>query len=151
MNTSKELYIYVTSDSSNDLYPGNDPSHFRVNLPQTVKTENPHSWFLGLVDIDLPKLKENYKPDFLVISCSICAPSYVGNSLQPVLQRLYFGEIKSGRSLRFETARYVTVNSESVDLLEFRITDDQGEKPSFKAGKSSCTLHLRKEIDQRLQ
>jgi len=148
MNVAKELYIYVTSDTS-DIYPDNDQSDFKVVLPQLVKTEG--IWYVGLQDINLPKLKDNYKPDFLVISCSICGPSYYENSLLPVLQRLYFGEIKSGRPLRFDSPRYVTVNSDTIDSLEFHITDDQGEKPSFKAGKSNCTLHLRKEIDQRLQ
>ena len=148
MNTRKELYLYVTSQSSDDIYPNNDPSHFRLSLPQLIKLEG--TWFISLVDIDLPKLKENYKPSYLVISSSACTPSFYENSLRPVLQRFYFGEVRSGRPLRFDPPRYVMVNSESIHSLEFRITDDEGEKPSFKPGKVSCTLHLRKETEQTL-
>ena len=55
MNTRKELYIYVTNQSSDGIYPNNEPPHFRLSLPQLIKLEG--VWFKSLVDINLSKPK----------------------------------------------------------------------------------------------
>ena len=141
MNTSKELYLYITTQTSEDIYPNNEATYFRAKLPQILKLEG--TWHIALLDIDLPKLKDDYKPDFLVVSCSTCEPNYYYGPYYN-----YFGEVKSGRALRFDSPRYVRVNSRYANTIKFRIRDNRDEIPSVKQGQVICILHLRQETPQ---
>lgn len=141
----KELYLYISSKSCEHLYPDNDSSNFRVRLPTVIRLQGTKPWSVALLDIDLPKPETDYKPVYIVLSSSVCAPTVYHTTLQPVLQRIYFQEIKSGKPLRFEAPRYVPVNIASLEIFDLCIFDDKGQRPSFKSGHLSCTLHLRQD------
>ena len=139
-----QMFLYVSSDTCQEIYPGNSSTHFRVKLPKPIKLKNFGEWSIALMDIDIPKLAEDYKPKFFVIHSSLCTPTVFQASLKPVLHRLFYTQIKTGRPLTIDNPRYVPLNTKSLDIIDLYITDDQGLTPSFRPGSSTCTLHLSK-------
>lgn len=138
-------YLYISSSSHEDLYPTNSPADFKVKLSRGVKAVNFNQWSVALIDIDLPPLRAGYKPSYITILGSFCTPTHYFTSLQPVLQRLYFPQLKKGRPLSIDIPRYVRVNTDGLDVVRLYLQDDQGHPPSFERGELTCTLHLQRD------
>ena len=140
----KDLYLYISSNTSKDIYPDNRAANFRVRLPQTLYLQG--SWSIALVDIDMPKLSDNYKPQHIIFQSSVCKPCVHKDSLDPIIQRLYYSEIRKGQAVYIAQPRYLLVNNSILEVFDMHITDDLGNKVSFKEGSLECTLHLMKYV-----
>ena len=134
--------MYLSSDSCREIYPYNTANDFRVKLPQTLQLHSAEKWTIAILDIDLPRLEDEYKPHYITLESSVCTPSVYTNGLRPVLQRLYFSQIKKGSPIIFSNPRYVPLNTSTIDVLDMYITDSSGRKASLKQGAVECTLHL---------
>jgi len=147
--TEDEVSLYLSSRSDLQLYPENTSASFRVRLPDPIKIPESEKWTIALLDLDLPRCESSYKPSFITIHSTLCTSSVLGPARQPVLQRVYYQDIKSGRPFRFETPRYVPLNVAFLEVLDVSLYDEQGQRPTFKTGVLNCTLHLRKTGDKK--
>ena len=59
-----EMYLYLSSDSCSDIFPYNSASDLTVKLPKTLRGDD-CSWSIAVIDFDLPKCEECYKPKFI--------------------------------------------------------------------------------------
>lgn len=142
----KEAYLYLSSHTSKDIYPFNTANDFKAKLPLTLNLNGAvGKWRMALLDIDLPKLEEGYKPNYITLETSLCAPSVYHNSLRPILQRLYYSEIKKGQPITIDSPRYVTINTSNIESFDLYILDQTDQKVSFKTGHVYCSLHLVRE------
>lgn len=138
-----EMYLYLSSDSCSDIFPYNSASDFTVKLPKTLSLRGDDcSWSIALIDFDLPKLVADYKPKFITFESRACAPAVYKTDLRPVLQRLYYFQIRRGIPVVIDNPRYVRLNAKSLDVIDLYLLDDQGARVSFTGGALSCTLHL---------
>lgn len=144
-NSASTIYIYITSDQSDNYFHGNTPSSFRIKLPRRLFLAHDSSvWYVALLDISFPNLKEGYKPTYITIHSNICQTSIVNGSQAAVLQRVYKGQLSEGMHVTFDSPRYIPVSVDSADTIEIYLTDYTGTTPSFQEGQSSCTLHITK-------
>lgn len=140
------FYIYMDSLTCSDLYPENSASKFRFKIPMPVKLDENQKWSVALLDIDFPKASEEYNPNWLTVSSSLCSQSVLGSGLQPVLYRFYYSEIKRGKPFRVEHPRYIRVNVTHLDIIEMVIRDDRGVHLPFNNKRLTCTLHVTRDI-----
>lgn len=135
--------MYLSSDSCSDIFPENSANDFRVKLPKKLCLKGYEStWSLALIDIDLPKFADGYKPDFITLESRVCVSAVYKSGLRPVLQRLYFSQFRKSLPLVIDSPRYVQVNTKTLDVIDVYLLDDKGAKVSFKPGPLVCTLHL---------
>lgn len=139
----EEMYLYLSSNSSADVFPENVANSFRVKLPKTlVLNGRDCNWSMALIDVDMPKLPSGYKPKFITFESRTCASAIYKSDLRPVLQRLYYSQIRRGTPVIIDNPRYVQVNTKSIDVIDLYLLDDQGASVSFTPGQLTCTLHL---------
>lgn len=144
----KDAYFYLSSSSGLDINPQNSVSNFRVQLPQTLRLDPSFKWSVAILDIDLPKFDEEYHAKYITIESGICTSSGYKNGLRPVLQRLYFDDVKKGRPINITNPRYVALNKTNIDSVDFLITDNRDNKPPFKQGSVECTLHISRDEEE---
>lgn len=137
--------MYISSNTCKDIFPGNNAANFIVKLPQPLYLRG--KWTIALLDVDMPKLSDNYKPQYIILQSSVCTPCIYNECLSPIIQRLYYSEVRKGQPIYVTNPRYLTVNNNILQNFDMYITDDQGNKASFKDGTLECTLHLMKEDD----
>jgi hypothetical protein len=136
------MYLYVSSDQSDSFYHGNSPTAFRIKLPRRIDLNPSKKWTIAILDIELPQLLDSYKPRYITVNTNVCQPSFSNSSQAPILQRLYYNQLKKKGACIFDHLRYIPVTADSLDSLSIYLTDDQGGEPSFKSGHSYCTLHI---------
>lgn len=139
------LYLSTKKNGSDEIPNVKNLYELVFKLPKSIKLAPFGDWSIALVDIDLPKLEENYRPQYLVIFSSVCAPCVFQQDLKPVMQNLYYFQIRSNKPIIFENPRYVKINKEALDTIDLYITDENGDSPSFKNRTLACTLHIRKD------
>lgn len=137
------MYIYLTSTSSTEFFSFNSITNFKVKLPKTLKLTPFGNFSVALLDIDLPKLQQNYSAKYITLYTSICQPSISETGLKPVLHRIYFSHFRSGKPLTFFPLKYISLNTEALDVIDLYLIDDTGRPPSFRPGQLSCTLHIK--------
>ena len=136
------MYIYLSSNQSDNFFIGNTASGFRVKLPKTLYLHGKSQWYLAILDIDLPPFSNTYKTNYITINSSICEPSTVNTSLFPILNRVYFNQLSKDNFVVFDTPRYVRLSVDVLDTIDIYLKDSTSNAPSFDEGQVSCTLHL---------
>jgi len=136
------MYIYLSSDQSDSYFTANNTATFKVKLPKTIHLSDNSKWSIAILDIDLPRFSDGYKTDYITINSPICEPSIVGNTLSPILDKVYFWYVSKGKPVTFATPRYIPLSVNVLDTIYIYLRDSTGHAPSFKAGHLTCTLHL---------
>lgn len=136
------MYIYISSEQSDNYFQDNTSVAFRIKLPRRLRLSPRGQWSIAVLDIDLPRLSDDYKSNYLFIHCNSCEPSVYNSSLSPILNRLYFYQFSKGKPVTFDTPRYVPLTIDSMDTIDIYLTDSDGNSPSFKPGHVACTLHI---------
>jgi hypothetical protein len=84
----KQLYIMLFSNASQDLYPANTLSAFRVELAKPIVLNSNYDWEVGLCEFScVPPATGTIKPNVLVgdvttlIYCNIISLQFVGGNL----------------------------------------------------------------------
>ena len=139
------MYLYISSEQSDNYFTDNTSTRFRVRLPKRLNLDPRGGWHMAVLDLDLPRLQEGYKTAYLTINSRVCEPSFVNTALTPTLNRVYFNDVHRGCPVTFDSPRYVKVTTDVLDVLDIYLTDSKGATPSFKTGTVSCTLHLHQE------
>ena len=138
------MYLYLNSSSHKRLFPSNIASNFTVKTPKVLDVSPSGGCSIALLDIELPEFADNYKTKYISVYCSLCQPSLHGAELRPVLTRLYFNDVKHGGPFRFDTPRYIPLNTGSLNYFNIFILDDKDLPPSFNVRELLCTLHITK-------
>ena len=136
------MYIYLSSNQSDNFFIGNSPAGFRVKLPKVLYLSEKSHWHLAILDIDLPQFNQSYTTDYITINSSLCEPSVLNGSLCPILNRVYVKQLIKNSSVFFDAPRYVRLSVDVIDTVDIYLRDSTGNIPSFKEGTVSCTLHL---------
>lgn len=126
----EEMYFFISSDDSKDLYPGNTGNNFVIELPSVVKLEG-DNWYCALTEIKFEDLSEP-----LLVCSDICEESYVRGRKLPILRVVY-------ESSRFDAPYYHRVNRKDLQRIHIRVLDSN-LKPVLALQELHCTLHLTK-------
>lgn len=136
------MFLHISSDQCQDLFPENSSSSFKVKLPRTLYFPKNECWFISLVDIKVPRLKDSPSPPYVLVSTPLCDPSIVGQQLIPVLYRFYESQISRGKCAVPANERQLAVTTDQLSVIEVHITNPSGQNVSFRPGKSYLTLRL---------
>ena len=81
----------------------------------------------------------------LFIYCDICAATYVGDQLVPLLRTVSYNSKGFGDviTITYDRPLYVPINRRSFDKIEIMITDNQGRMVPFDEGTTLVTLQFR--------
>ncbi len=138
-----DRYLTLRSTDSLELYPGNTPYNFRVNLNEPLYFEK--QWMVALCDITIQNWAVNKRGDCkdIYVCSSMCVPSFVGESQEPLLRRICLRGIKRERHFAFPHLYYIPLKVQHLQSLDLYIKEANGESASFLTGPVSVTLHLK--------
>lgn len=135
-------YVYISSNASKQYFPANESTHFRMTLAKPLSLYG--DWEVALTEINLPKLAQGYKPEYIAIECSFCIDSFVNGGQDQLLDRFFLSELRPSDVIRLTRPHYVKVNTDLLHTLQLNLYDETHAKPSFQSGNLHCTLHLRR-------
>ena len=113
--------LYVSEKDSRDIYPGNDPSDFTIQLPKILILEG--AWTCCIKKVHLNVSGAIQKP--LMVLCYFGEESYRYGSNEPMLMEFV---LKSeGGWTEYEeycSDGYVGIKNNSLRIIRFRLTGD---------------------------
>jgi len=157
------MIIYMASDHSRALHPFNNPARFTVQMPETFTPPKGKmgqgQWYLGLVDIAVPPIKNPAnKWDAVYVTCQQAEGGVVMNEMYSnVLRTFTVGEVKREGSVRFHPVLYVPLRVTDVRELTLELRTARGELLSYNTAAANdttkCTTELiwRKDTSHWLQ
>ena len=138
-----DIYLFLSSDDSLNLYPQNNAYSFTVQLPEIIQMTN--EWTCCLVYF-LCNMKDDVSSVYIL--CDAINDSFVKNTKLPVLQYVH---AKTSNELMFEICNgseiEIRVNKTSLHTISIHIRDANSFKPivaSDDSGYSRCVIRLRK-------
>jgi hypothetical protein len=138
-----DKYITIQSTNSIDLYPDNKPWSFRVQLNEHLYFERQYT--MALSDITISNWDADKRSDCrdVYIYSSICHPSHVGESKEPLLRRICLRGTKKERHFTFPQNYYIPIKVQDFQTLDVYIKESNGQTASFISGPVTVTLHLK--------
>jgi len=138
-----DKYITIQSTDSIDLYPDNKPWSFRVQLNEHLYFEKQCT--IALTDITIQNWNVNKRTDChdIYIYTSICYPSHVGESKEPLLRRICLRGSKKQRHFNFPQNYYIPLKVQNFQTLDLYIKTSNGDSASFISEPVTVTLHLK--------
>jgi hypothetical protein len=134
-----DFHLFLSSLDSEALHPGNTPSDFTVELPQSIQLAG--VWECALLDFQLSGATSPSDPFCL---CSdICEESYVGDNQLPIFRRISLKGKKKDLFMQFNPLQYVTVKRDQFKRIRVFITSPRHTTVTVPSGELTCTLHLR--------
>lgn len=100
------------------------------------------------------KLKATHVPDYrrsiysIYIYCNLCEHMNVGDKRVPLLRNVAFnsgGSFGATISIIYTNPLYVRLNTRSIHSIDVELRDDMGELIPFIEGKTTITLHFRRQ------
>ena len=138
-----DIYFFLSSTDSANIYPQNNPYAFTVQLPEIVQLSD--NWSCCLVYF-LCHLREDTSSIYVL--CDAISDSYVKDTKLPVLQYIHS---KTQDSLIFEICNgseiELKVNKTALHTISIHIRDADTFKPISGDSESTitkCILRLRK-------
>ena len=129
-----EHYLYVSSSDSKTIYPNNNPSEFRVELPTCLMLRG--DWEIALIEFKFSHSKTNDSALLL----DGCECSYINDSFRPVLRFL-----ESGTMHRiYNNPIYISITRDMFERLHLILLPCDGLQSSLSTELLRCTLHLRR-------
>ena len=146
------MIVYLDSNHSKAIHPLNTAARFTVQMPEPF-TSPKHSntqgkWYLGLVDIVLPPLKNTgNKWDVTYVTCLQCEGAVVGDKYGNVLRSIANAEIKRRSFIRFSSVLHIPLRVTDVYELTVELRNHEGEllevlNPAQDQNSTKCTLEL---------
>ena len=139
----RRYYFHVCSQDSLDIFPDNNASNFKIQLPSTLYLEG--NWECGLMNISFwPEFTTETKPKEIYIGCDLIVNSYAMNNLFPVLKRISVpSNLNTKINIHFPEIDFIDMHKKIIQTVHFYIYDDKSEFPSFAVKDLYCSLHLR--------
>lgn len=81
----------------------------------------------------------------MYIYTDIVKYQYIGDTLSPLLRTVSIpsSKVLSTESVIYDSPHYLPVNKSSIDTINIKIKDEQGQNIKFERGKSIIKLHFR--------
>lgn len=140
------MYLYISSDQGQEYFPENNSSSFKVKLPKTLYFPKNQSWFISLMDIQVPKLKDPTVP-YVLITSSVCDTSIVEQGFKPVLHKIYPSQISKGKPIIPSSEHSVPLTVDHLSVLDVNIISPTGDIVAFRPGHSYMTLRITPQND----
>ena len=126
-----DMYIHVSSSDSVVYYPENKPTLFRVKLNSRLDLKG--LWKIGVCDlvmnnIDVSASMKGGASTFSV-ACDICS-GFIIDGVQTRVLRTF--PIQRNYQKTYPIIFYHTIETYSLDTIEFRVVNDRSEAPTFK-------------------
>ena len=137
---SEEFRVHLTSDASLDLFPDNNPTHFRVKIATPLKLDPKLKWSVALVSANWPEIRGAKVQSVIYLCSDICSPAAVNNTLQPVLSQMYKRDLATFWS---NPLRYIPLSTHELSCIDLFIIQADGDPISFKRGRFCCELHFK--------
>lgn len=129
-----EHYLYISSSDSKTIYPNNNASEFRVELPTCLMLRG--DWEIALIEFKFSHSKTN---DYALLFDG-CECSYINDSFRPVLRF-----IESGTLQRiYDNPIYLRVTRDMIERLHILLLPCDDLHSTLNTESLRCTLHLRK-------
>jgi len=130
-------YLFLSSDDSKDLHPGNTFADFTIELPRPLFLEG--DWVCALRDV---KFSDLLQVKTLYVCTDLIQESLACDTYSPVLRTIH----KQGKkALTFTDSYYVKVKGDRVQRLRIFIRGERLAPLESEEGSTvSCTLHLKR-------
>lgn len=132
------LYMIANSNYSDNYFPTNTESDFRVHLNNPLILNGP--WKVALVECEMNSSLSNQESVFLY--SNICDDSIVNGYKKPLLRRILNNGPGNWCNI-FETPHYMTVKVQEITDIHFYITDAKDQIVSFIDQPLTLTLHFK--------
>ena len=133
----REVYMYLSSDSSNAYYANNTAGQFTVLLPEPLDLDG--AWEAALIQFQNPGITTSKQ---VIILLDIIEDIIFENNKKPIVRRCFLSNQKE--LITFDSKFYKAIKNSHVDRISIRILDDEGRIVTFAEQNLKCTLHLRK-------
>ena len=134
------MFIFVKSSDCLDVFPQNNPSSFKVKIPERLK----YIYYKKccLIDLVMPMfIESNLEEEVYVVTNFVC-DSIVGGGKLPVVGRY----IQSTRLNKINIGlgtHYMNMKNIDTDVLEIKIINGKSLKlVNFESGVLYCTFHF---------
>lgn len=135
-----QLFLFVSSDDSNTIFPGNDATKFTVQLPRLIDLKG--TWVCGLTEISL---KNNFitTPRQVIVSSDLIEESFIRDTQWPVLRRVV---LKPNEDIDFifSDPYYHKIVQKQAHRIHIYLRDQNLQKVQLSSGELSCVLHLKR-------
>ena len=137
----KDLYLYLHSRDSLELYPKNSPTECWIQLPKRYTLEG--QWSCALIDLSLDC---DFSPrrNRLYLCCDFVEDSYVRGTSLPVLRNIEVNvRYKKLKTEQFSHPLFIPVKVPHLHTLKLYLLDSQLHPVNFKENDLHCVLHLK--------
>ena len=145
------MYIYLSSDQSLEINPGNTAAVFTVQLPESF-TRPPNvglrgQWYLGLIEITVPPVGVgDSKWDVIYVTCPHVEGVALGDTYRAVLRSIAVGEIRRHNYTRFHSVLYAPLRVKDVRNISIELRDSDWnvlhDLTTETRHSTKCTLEL---------
>ena len=102
--------MFISSKDSLSFHPNNKGNNFTVELSERVNLDG--DWEIGLCDF-YHNLEVN---KILYVFCDLCDYSYIGNSLEPIIRRIYPNSTST--DFQFSSNYYINVKNKAINRIK---------------------------------
>lgn len=123
------MFICLTSEKDSLSHTNNTPATFTSPLPENynLDTGRRGAWYIGLLEIHLPPLKDGKPYDCLYVHCSACETSCIGDTYRPLLATLNYRELKRNNFVRLPSVNFIPLRTQGLSELTISICDKKGD------------------------
>lgn len=123
----------------------NDNLRFEGLITSILNLDNFINTTTSPIKIDRKYENGIYIINFLYIYSDIVKYQYIGDTLSPLLRTVSIptNKILTTESVIYDSPHYLPVNKSSIDTINIKIKDEQGQNIKFERGKSIVKLHFR--------
>ena len=136
---SNDIYLHISSDSSQDYFPWNTNSNFTIKLPFYLTLEE-GQWEVALVQIRCPNSKTRTP---VLIKTDIIYDSIYQNDMIPILRWMEL----TTRTKHYDVQLpfYHTLKKKDIDKVSLKIDTLENQAHFFSNSQAvKCVLHFRK-------
>jgi hypothetical protein len=136
-----DFYLYISSNDSSNLFPGNNTSDFKLYLGKNIELKG--EWKCGLKELYF--YATSTLPSILYITCDICERSYTENNYIPLLRRIVLPALDDAYNIEFEDTYYKRVTEKELTNITISIRGRGGDKHILsKVDPVLCVLHFKR-------
>lgn len=139
----ENVYLFVNSADSLNIFDQNRGGEFKVQLPRSYDLSG--SWECALLEITFVPAFRYSTQRVYVCSNVVGNESYVNNSLLPILQSVCI-KPEEITEIVFERPLYHKVRPRELSSIEITLRDDRLRVCDTKDDHVFCLLHFRKRL-----
>ena len=134
-----DRYIVFNNRSCDNVFPQNNPNHFRTTLAQTLPLRG--SWLVGVVELRLGEVDlQGMNSPYADILCNLADSSQCDDKLKPLLRRI---DLRDAPNFEWNPPWLIPVVLRDVNEIEIHIKSVDSNSNSFLKGDTQVALLLR--------